>query len=124
MHENRKRNNFKKIMRAPGVLLVVIVFSIILIGSTVSMASKSLETSKRKNLAEQEIKELALQKSELEREINNLQTEEGQEKIIRDKFRVTKDGEELVVVVDDKKDSIPTSNDSKFIQFFKNIFKR
>ena len=62
----------------------------------------------------------------LREELEKLKTEEGIEETIRDKYQVVKEGEKMVVIVDEeKKESIVLGEENKhgFIEWIKGIFK-
>jgi len=76
-------------------------------------------------VAEEKIQELQKEKAELLSNINQLKTDKGMEASIREKFGLAKEGEDMVVVVDDK-DSPKTDSSAKsagFFSFLKNWFK-
>jgi hypothetical protein len=58
-------------------------------------------------------------------DIASLKTDKGVEENIREKFGLVKDGEQMIVVVEDPKlaDSKDAKNDGGFFSFLKNIFK-
>jgi cell division protein FtsB len=85
-----------------------------------------METSKNKNIAEKKVTELKQMKQELSENIASLNTEKGQEESIRDKFGFAKEGEEVVVIVEEKnekEESEEDEEDGKFMHFLKNWFK-
>ena len=82
------------------------------------------ETSKNKKIAENKIVELKQQKEKLLSDINSLNTDEGKEKIFRENFGLAKEGEDVIVVVEDKNSSrIEENVSSGFFSFLKNLFR-
>ncbi len=63
------------------------------------------DTSKNRNIAEMKVAELEKSKDKLTLDIQSLKTEKGLEENIRDKFGLAKEGEGLIVVVDEKNSS-------------------
>ena len=86
---------------------------------------KMEETAKNKKTAEDKIVDLQKQKDKLSNDISKLNTDQGVEENIRDKFGLAKPGEGMIVVVDDtsKPPAPPSSVSSKFLGFFKNLFR-
>ena len=82
------------------------------------------ETSKNKKIAENKVATLKQQKEQLGADIANLQTEEGKEELFRENFGLAKEGENLIVVIEDKNPPAPTPPASSgFWSFLKNLFK-
>ncbi|MBI5139518.1 septum formation initiator family protein [Candidatus Nomurabacteria bacterium] len=90
-----------------------------------TLFGKMLETSKNKKIAEAKIAELKENKFKLDRDIDKLNTNQGLEENIREKFGLVKEGENMIVIVDEKKEvSVPLeANSGGFFSFFLNLFK-
>ena len=85
---------------------------------------KAVETSKNKKMAESKVAELEVEKEKLSSDIARLKTEAGVEENIREKFGLAKEGEALIVVVDDKNKNDGADEDSGgFFSFLKNLFR-
>ena len=82
-------------------------------------------TKENREIVEYKIAELEKGKEKLSSDIAKLQTEEGVEENIREKFGLAKEGEGMIVIVEDKNQpEIPLeTNTSGFFSFFKNLFK-
>lgn len=102
-----------------GILVIAFVFNLF------SLVSKMEETSRNRKIVEDKIVELEKTKKELNLEINKLNTTEGIEKSIREKFGLAKDGENMILVVDDKNktDTQKDNNPNRFLDFFNNLFR-
>ncbi len=70
-------------------------------------------TKENKNIAEQQLQELQERESDIVAEISDLKTEEGQEKEIRDKFRVAREGEQMIMIIDEKPPNYLNSKEDK-----------
>jgi cell division protein FtsB len=82
------------------------------------------ETEKNKKIAEDKVTTLEQQKEKLSADINDLSTTEGKEKLFRENFGLAKDGEDMIVIVEDKNPPVaPKPAPSGFFSFLKNIFK-
>jgi cell division protein FtsB len=88
--------------------------------SICGLIGRMQETIKNKKVAEEKIQELQKEKDQLTTNINQLKTDQGVEENIREKFGLAKDGEGMVVVVDDK-NSPATDTENKSTSFFSEI---
>lgn len=117
----KSENLFKKFIYSRPAFIIGLLILFFLIYSAVGMAEKKRETRINKELVEAELIKLEKQQTSLKANIENLNTEEGKESAIREKFRVVKEGEGLVVIVDSPtQPEKPEGN--KFTDFFKRIF--
>ncbi len=101
--------------------IVILVFS----WSVVGLIGKMQETSKNKQAVQARMLELTKNKEKLTADISKLQTDEGMEESIREKFGWVKEGEGVIVVVDDKSAQEPQKEEDSggIFSFFKNLFK-
>ena len=104
------------------VLAIVLVF---FAWGVVRFLIKMRETGRNREIAELKIAELEKTRQKLSVDIENLKTEKGMEESIREKFGLAKEGEGLIVVVDDKNDPNAQAKEegSWFTLFLKNWFK-
>ena len=74
---------------------------------------------------QQKISDLEARKAKLSEDIKKLGTDEGKEEVIRENFGMVKEGENVVVIVDDKNATEPGKKEESgwIINFFKNLFK-
>ena len=117
-----KRNDYK-FWHSP-IALVILFFVLVLFGyKIIDLVKKNKETAEKKELALEEIDRLQKREQSLTSDISKLNTEEGKEEIIREKFQVAKQGEKMVTIVDDdSKDS--SSTDTKVRHGFWNWIKK
>jgi cell division protein FtsB len=125
MKDLKVKGKWRRIFQSKPVLalmgLLILLFAWNIIGFVVKMR----ETAKNKNIAENKIIELGEMKSKLSSDIEKLKTEKGIEENIREKFGLAKDGEQLIVVVEDKNQLIanPKDGGDGLFSWFKNLFK-
>jgi len=102
-----------------GILIIIFSFSMF------SFVNKMEETSKNRKIVEDKITELEKSKEKLNSDINELKTDQGVEENIREKFGLAKDGENMMMVVDDKNKVEEPAKDSSggFFNTIKNWFK-
>ena len=106
-----------------SVLLVIII--LFFAWGMYGFTGKMLETTKNKKIAEDKIAELQNEKEKFSTDIAKLKTSEGIEESIREKFGWAKEGEGMVVVVDDgaTEQTPKETKDQGFLSFLKNWFK-
>jgi cell division protein FtsB len=87
--------------------------------------SKMKETIKNRKIVEDKIIELEKSKTELSSEINKLKTEKGIEEVIRENYGVAKEGENMIMITDDKNSTAiqPKTDEESFFSFLKNLFE-
>jgi len=124
-------NKFKKenyrFWHSP-VALFLILFLLFLFGyKMIDLFEKERETSKKKELILDEINTLKERQIMLSKDMLKLNTEEGKEEILREKYQVVKEGEKLVTIVDEenKEDSlIKDDNKHGFGNWIRRIFNK
>lgn len=92
----RKRHWFY----SPIISVALIIFVILGTISVVGAYTKQREATMLKKQYEQELAEVKKHQEDLAEKITNLSTERGLESEIRDRYRVVKPGEQLLIVVD------------------------
>lgn len=108
----------KPVLVLLGGLILVFAWSVLGFWNTMR------ETEKNKQIVENKVVELKVQKEKLLADINSLETEEGKEKFFRENFGLAKEGENVIIVVEDKNlPKEPDKDSSGFWSFFKNLFK-
>lgn len=123
----QRKKKVEKILYSKILIFVLfIIFCILLVGA-IGMTRKAIEASKNRKNATEKLNELTQQKNLLEKQNNDLKTEKGIEENIRDKYRVVKNGEGLVIIVDDQNktdESEKIQNGGGFWKLLKKIFSR
>ncbi len=85
------------------IIAVILVLFVIWGGIAVIRAyAKQREAVVNRNTSKRELKEVQQKQVELSANIENLSTERGLEAEVRNRYRVAKPGEQLVIVVDNK----------------------
>lgn len=111
------------------LVLAIFFFILIFFGyKMIDIIRLEQETAHKKDLVLDQIDELKKRKDSLSADISKLETDEGKEEIIREKYQVVKEGEKMVTIVDkdDKDDSKQGQDKTKhgFMEWLKSIFKR
>ncbi len=125
MAEFQKKRKWQGLLYSKAVLVVLLFLVVVAIISIVNTVPKTLEASRNRALAEREYKALEAQEGALRSKIDRLNTVEGIEENVRDKFRVVKEGEELVVIVDGpaKEIEATASDENSFRSFLEKLFR-
>lgn len=106
-------------------LLLLGIASLFFLYSAFSTMQKNGETLKNKKQAELQLEELKKEDIILSKDIESLKTNDGLEKVIRNRFNVSKDGEGVILVVDEPIISSDIEKRSNsFVNFFKRIFQK
>ncbi len=104
-------------------LLIVIIY---LGYGLFSIFEKSIEAKKARVQAEREAQAIVSKGTDLSKKLETLKTPEGKESALREQFPVVKAGEHVVVIVDDSKEKMVTSqpvSSSGFWSFIKGLFR-
>ena len=120
-----KRNNYKFWYSPIALVLLFCVF--VLFGyNIIGLIEKEKETSHKKEIILEKINNLQKKEASLSSNIAKLDTEDGKEEIIRDKYKVVKDGEKMVIIVDEDRANLESdvaNVDHGFFVWFKRVFK-
>lgn len=98
--------SFSRFMASPVALLVSFLLFGIVVYSFISVLPKQKRAQEAKKEAKVELEELQHQKDSLEQEIGLLSSDFGVEKALREKFGVVKQGEEIIVLVNNEEEGI------------------
>lgn len=119
-----KRKNKHSFWQSP--LVVVLLFMLLIFSAykVIGLIQKEKETSKKKELVLEKIEFLRKREESLNTEIARFETEDGIEDAIREKYQVVKEGEKMVIIVDEEENYPPVEekSDHGFLGWLKNIF--
>lgn len=113
-----KQNNYR-FWHSPIVLILLFLLFLLFGYNIIDLIKKEEETSYKKELVLSKIKDLKEKEAYLSQNISKLDTEEGMEEVIRDKYQVTKTGEKMIIIVDEDKN---TPNDQESYSEGKNKY--
>ncbi|MFA6392876.1 MAG: septum formation initiator family protein [Candidatus Paceibacterota bacterium] len=126
MSEFNRKNKYN-FWHSPLVLIVLFCVLILFIYNIIGLIEKERETTEKKNVILSNIETLRNREKILSNDIEKLKTEEGVEETIRDKYQVVKEGEKMVVIVDEEKKENPLLHEETkhgFIEWIKGIFNK
>ena len=124
MRNFQEKRGIRHIMQSRLILVFLGVIILVFAWSVIQLVSKAEETAKNKNIAEDKIAELQKGKEKLSSDIAKFQTEKGIEENIREKFGLAKEGENMIVIIEDK--NLPEKEEVESnapFSFFRNLFK-
>jgi cell division protein FtsB len=98
MQENR--NHSRSFFYSIFWILILLFFCVIFILSTINIYKKYLHAKRIKNEYHKELVQSQEKVGQLEKTIDNLSTDRGKETEIRDRYRVVKEGEQMILIVD------------------------
>ncbi|MFA6355209.1 MAG: septum formation initiator family protein [Candidatus Paceibacterota bacterium] len=122
------RKNKYNFWHSPIALIVLFCLLILFIYNIIGLIEKHKETAKKKNLILANIETLRRREDILNKDIEKLKTEEGVEEMIREKYQVVKEGEKMVVIVDENEKVLNQTKDvvvdNSFWGWVRRTFKR
>jgi cell division protein FtsL len=118
------QNRWRSILQSSPVLFILFLVVLTFAWSVFGFWGKMSDTRKNRQIVEAKVNQLQVEKERLTADISKLSTEEGVEDNIREKFGLAKEGEQLIVVVDEEDKEVEKEEDPNwFSSFFKNLFK-
>lgn len=124
MKSFQKERGFKHILYSKPILIFLGFLVLFFAWNVFGFWNKMRGTKENERLAENKVLELQKEKDKLTSDINKLKTPEGVEAAIREKFGLAKEGEGMIVVVDDKSTTVPVDTKPKgFFSYIKSWFK-
>lgn len=108
MYDFQQRNKIKRIFYSRATIVFFCIITVLLVRGAYMVVKKEKESQRNVDLIEQKLILAREKKEELSKDIASIQTESGVEREIRNKFSVTKEGEDVAVIVD----TVETDEDS------------
>jgi len=123
MREFQKKQNIKRALYSKPVLVLMGIVFLFLVYVTWNMYTKAMVPQANRISAEEELAELQAREVELMARIEMLGTEEGIELEVRDKFGLVRDGEEVVVIVEDTSSGGSSDRNANNISLWQKILR-
>ena len=105
MRNFQRKRGWRNILQAKPVLVFLGIGVLFFAWNIIGFVGKMEITKENKKMAEDKVAELEREKEKLSSDIAKLKTAEGMEESIREKFGLAKEGENLIIVVEDEKNS-------------------
>lgn len=112
MREFKQRRKFKKKLYSKFVIFLLVLVIILLAKGTWGIFQKSRESDKRLEISQERLIELKKRQSAVVSRIEILKTSTGVEEEIRTKYDVAKEGEHVIIIVQDD-DSVEEAEEPK-----------
>ncbi len=128
MRNFQQKKVWRNVFQSTPVLVVLGIIILVFAWSVLGFWNKMRETTRNKEMIEEKAVALREQKEKLLIDIDSLNTEEGKERVFRENFGLAKEGEEMIIVVEDKNaaSNLKTDSSSGFfssLMFWKGWFK-
>lgn len=102
MRNFQQKRGWRNIIESWPVIILLCLVLLVFGFGVVGFMGKMSATRENREIAENKLAELQSEKARLTLDIANLKTDRGVEENIREKFGLGKEGEDLIVVVDDQ----------------------
>ena len=122
MRNFQQKRGFRNILHSRPVLVLLSILLLVFAWSVIGFMGKMQMTVENRRIAENKVTELESQKENLLAEIAKLNTEDGKEESIREKFPVAKEGEGVIVIIEDKSQSETEDSKSGAFSSFLSLF--
>ena len=120
MRNFQKKRGWKNIAQSKPVLVFLAVLVLFFAWQVLGFMRKMQVTVENRKIAEDKVAQLEKEKEKLSADIAKLKTDQGVEESIRDKFGLVKEGEEVIVVIEDKDQ--PKAPKQESSGFFSSLF--
>ncbi len=126
MYKLQGKRLASRLAGSPLTYVILILLAALFVWSAIGAYGKSRIAKKKVIAAQEELTIMREQKDKLGADLANANTPFGEEKALREKFNVVKEGEKVIVIVDeDLEDSNETTEEeSGFSRFLRRIFGR
>ncbi len=121
----QERKRWKQLLYSPATFIILLVITGLLVNADYNIYKKSEIAKINRQQSDTRLAALQAKSQNLNAELAKLKTDRGIEEELRDKFQITKEGEEDWVVVDSNKPAMPTSSarqDEDYWQEIKKFF--
>ena len=119
----QEKKRWQKIMQSKPILGLLGLAVLFFAWSVFGFWGKMEETRKERAITEKKVAELEEKKEKLASDIEKLGTEEGVEENIREKFGLAREGEGVIIIVDDQEPQLEGAEKGGFWNWLKNLFK-
>lgn len=116
-----EKRRFRRLLYSKVTLIILALLVVWLFFVVLSMYQKERDTRLRRVEQREVLNELEAREESLREEIERLSTERGIEEEVRSKFEVGKEGEEVIIIVDNP-DAEDTSKKETKKSFWQKVF--
>lgn len=125
MRHFSKKRFVSRLSRSPLAYIALVVLSFLFAWKAIGAYEKTRIARKKFLETQNELTALHVQKERLAADLQNANTQFGQEKALREKFNVVREGEKVIMIVKpDQKATVADTleKDTSFLGFLKKIF--
>lgn len=119
MREFQQKQIFKEKLYSKTTVFILLVLALLLAKGVVNIYIKERESRKNKEEAELELINMQNRAEELKQASERLKTPVGIEQEIRSKFGVAKEGEKVILIVEEEETALVEKEEGFFWRFFK-----
>ena len=119
MREFQQKQIFKEKLYSKTTVFILLVLALLLAKGVVNIYIKERESRKNKEEAELELINMQNRAEELKQASERLKTPVGIEQEIRSKFGVAKEGEKVILIVEEEEAILVEQKEGFFGRFFK-----
>lgn len=113
MFDFQEKRKLKQFLYSKVTLIILAIVVLLLLNSVWNVFLKERETNETRKKLEREFLELKERETLLREEIERLSAPRGVEEEIRSKFEVSKEGEDVMVIIDPRRKDNANTDDSK-----------
>ena len=124
MREFQERRRTRKLLHSRYVIVLLVILIVLLVRGVIGAYEKYNKSRDLASRTEKDFAELSARQVLLSRSIDSLATDVGKERQLRDEFGVIREGEKMIVLINDKAEATTTSQPiekgwwTRFIGFF------
>jgi|GEM_PF-1920648 len=119
MRNFEQKKLWRSVLESKPALAILAIILVIFGWNVLRLWGQLNETNRNKELAEEKVTALKVQKEKLLADINELNSTEGKERVFRENYGLGKVGEKVIVVVEDK--DLEAENKGKSSSFWQSL---
>ena len=124
MRNFREKRKFARALESKPFLILLGILIVFSLWSLFGFWQKLAETVKKREMASEKVSALKENKVKLEADISKLQSDRGIEQVLRENYGLSKEGEGVIVVVEDQNKNLESKNQKGgFWSFWQNWFQ-
>jgi cell division protein FtsB len=124
MRNSQGKKKLKNLLESWPILIILFFLILFFTWQIIDFWGKMQDTKRNRKIAEEKVIALKESKKQLETDIAKLETNQGVEETIRNKFGLVKEGEGVIVIVEDQNaNKVEVKKENSFFSFFKNLFR-
>jgi cell division protein FtsB len=123
MRDFQERGKIRRLLESRPILILLAGILLFSLWNVFGFWRKMSETEKNRQIAEEKATELEANKAHLESEIQKLESKRGVEEVLREDYGLSREGEGVIVIVEDQNKADKEEDEKGFWAWWKNLFK-